>query len=313
MYLGWDIGIKNLSYCLLKIVNQKNNRCIELLLNGKNVYIEIVSWDIINIIDNINSDNNEFTLSKRDKLNCSFNKCKKVSYFCLNKKINNQYISYCRFHYNKLEDKTNYIELIKKPKCSNVNCSKNTTYIEKEHHYINYCTIHKKMEERTSSKEFIHINTKIKATHINLSLLGLSLYKELDKIPEIINNIDIVLLENQPVLKNPTMKSVQMLLYGYFIMKGLKEKKVKEIKCYSANQKNTLISLLEDTQQEYIKDKLKDTKSKYTKNKKESIMITERIIKGNFFENKFKSSKKKDDLADSLLMTIHYITKQFAN
>ena len=168
------------------------------------------------------------------------------------------------------------------------------------------------MEERTTGKEFIHINTKIKATHINLSLLGLSLYKELDKIPEIINNIDIVLLENQPVLINPTMKSVQMLVYAYFIMKGLKEKKVKEIKCYSANQKNTLISLLEDSQQEYIKDKLKDTKSKYTKNKKESIMITERIIKGNFFENKFNSSKKKDDLADSLLMTIHYITKQFA-
>ena len=312
MYLGWDIGIKNLSYCLLKIVNQKNNRCIELLLNGKNVFIEIVSWDVINIVDNINSDNNEFTLSKRDKLNCSFNKCKKVSYFCLNRKINNQYVSYCRFHYNKLEDKTNYIELIKKPKCSNVNCSKNTTYIEKEHHYISYCTIHKKMEERTTGKEFIHINTKIKATYINLSLLGLSLYKELDKIPEIINNIDIVLLENQPVLINPTMKSVQMLVYAYFIMKGLKEKKVKEIKCYSANQKNTLISLLEDSQQEYIKDKLKDTKSKYTKNKKESIMITERIIKGNFFENKFNSSKKKDDLADSLLMTIHYITKQFA-
>ena len=78
MYLGWDIGIKNLSYCLLKIVNKKNNRCIELLLNGKNVFIEIVSWDVINIVDNINSDNNEFTLSKRDKLNCSFNKCKKV-------------------------------------------------------------------------------------------------------------------------------------------------------------------------------------------------------------------------------------------
>lgn len=311
MYLGWDIGIKNLSYCLLKIVNQKNDRCIELLLNGKNVFIEILYWDIINIVDNIESNNNEFTLSKRDKLNCSFNKCKKVSYFCLNKKVNNQYVSYCRFHYNKLEDKTNYIELIKKPKCSKSICSKNTTYIEKEHHYINYCTIHKKMEERTTSKEFIHINTKIKATHINLSLLGLSLYKELDKIPEIINNIDMVLLENQPVLKNPTMKSVQMLVYGYFIMKGLKEKKVKEIKCYSANQKNTLISLLEDDQQNYIKDTLKDTKSKYTKNKKESIMITERIIKGNFFENKFNSSKKKDDLADALLMTLHYITKQF--
>jgi len=92
-------------------------------------------------------------------------------------------------------------------------------------------------------------------------------------------------------------------------MKGLKEKKVRGIKCYSANQKNTLISLLEDVQKDYIKDKLKDIKSKYNRNKKESIMITERIIKGNFFETKFNSSKKKDDLADSFLMTLHYITK----
>ena len=309
MYLGWDIGIKNLSYCLLKIVKVRNDRCIELLLNGNNVLIEIVCWDVINIVDNIETSNNEFTLSKRDKLNCCSLKCKKVSYFCLNKKINDKYVSYCRFHYNKLENKENYIELVKKPKCSNVNCSKNSTYIEKNHHYINYCTIHKKMESKNTSKEFIHINTKIKATHINLSLLGLSLYKELDKLPQLIDNIDIVLLENQPVLKNPTMKSVQMLVYGYFIMKGMKEKKVKEIKCYSANQKNTLISLLDDEQIEYIKDKLKDTKSKYNRNKKESIMITERIIKGNHFETKFNSSKKKDDLADSLLMTIHYITK----
>ena len=310
MFLGWDIGIKNLSYCLLKIVTQKNDKCIELLLNGENVFIEIVSWDIINIVDNINSDNNEFTLSKRDKLNCSFNKCKKVSYFCLNEKINNQYVSYCRFHYNKLEDKTNYIELVKKPKCSKSICSKNSTYIEKEHHYNNYCTIHKKMvEKNNNNKKFIHINKKIKATHINLSLLGLSMYSQLDKIPSLTDNIDIVLLENQPVLKNPTMKSVQMLLYGYFIMKGLKEKKVKEVKCYLANQKNKLISLLDEEQKEYINNTLKDTKSKYTRNKKESIMITERIIKENFFESKFISSKKKDDLADSLLMTLHYITK----
>lgn len=105
------------------------------------------------------------------------------------------------------------------------------------------------------------------------------------------------------------MKSVQMLVYGYFIMNGLKEKKVKEIKCYSANQKNTLISLLNNQQNNYIKEKLKDVKSKYNRNKKESIMITERIIKDNFYETKFNSSKKKDDLADSLLMTLHYITK----
>ena len=309
MFLGWDIGIKNLSYCLLKIVKKKNDKCIEICINGKKIIIEIIRWDIINITDNITKSNNEFTLSNRDKLKCCFNKCKKVGYFCLNKKINNEYVSYCRFHYNKLENKKDYIELIKKPKCSYGTCSKNMTYIEKDHHYISYCTIHKKMIEKTNNKEYIRINPKIKATHINLSLLGLSLYQELDKIPLFTDNIDVVLLENQPVLKNPTMKSVQMLVYGYFIMKGLKEKKVKEIKCYAANQKNTLISLLNNEQKEYIKDTLKDTKSKYNKNKKESIMITERIIKGNNFESKFIASKKKDDLADSLLMTLHYIIK----
>ena len=309
MFLGWDIGIKNLSYCLLKIVKTKNDKCIELCINGKKIIIEIIIWDVINITDNITKSNNEFTLSNRDKLKCCFNKCKKVSYFCLNKKVNNQYVSYCRFHYNKLEEKKDYIELVKKPKCSYGTCSKNMTYIEKDHHYISYCTIHKKMIEKKSKKEHIRINPKIKATHINLSLLGLSLYQELDKIPLFTENIDMVLLENQPVLINPTMKSVQMLVYGYFIMKGLKEKKVKEIKCYAANQKNTLVSLLNDEQKEYIKEKLKDTKNKYTRNKKESIMITERIIKDNNFESKFISSKKKDDLADSLLMTLHYIIK----
>jgi hypothetical protein len=32
-------------------------------------------------------------------------------------------------------------------------------------------------------------------------------------------DVNEVLIENQPSLKNPTMKSVQMVLYTFFIMK----------------------------------------------------------------------------------------------
>ena len=31
---------------------------------------------------------------------------------------------------------------------------------------------------------------------------------------------DIVVIENQPVLKNPTMKSIQMVLYSFFLKGG---------------------------------------------------------------------------------------------
>jgi len=33
-------------------------------------------------------------------------------------------------------------------------------------------------------------------------------------------NHDVICIENQPALKNPTMKTIQMLLYSYFLING---------------------------------------------------------------------------------------------
>ena len=49
--------------------------------------------------------------------------------------------------------------------------------------------------------------------------------------------MDYILIENQPVLKNPTMKSVQMILYSYFLINGVIKNTVKEIKFISARNK----------------------------------------------------------------------------
>jgi hypothetical protein len=42
---------------------------------------------------------------------------------------------------------------------------------------------------------------------------------KLQEIPQLLN-VDYVVIENQPSLKNPQMKSIQMILYSYFIILG---------------------------------------------------------------------------------------------
>ena len=70
----------------------------------------------------------------------------------------------------------------------------------------------------------IHSNLKQrgikKITSNNLCVLASKLYAYLDTQPWMLTN-DIIVLENQPCLTNPVMKSVQMLLYGYFLYKGV--------------------------------------------------------------------------------------------
>lgn len=59
-----------------------------------------------------------------------------------------------------------------------------------------------------------------KVAGTNLNMLATKLYAYLDTQPWMVQCRTVV-LENQPCLTNPIMKSVQMLLYGYFLYKGV--------------------------------------------------------------------------------------------
>ena len=50
----------------------------------------------------------------------------------------------------------------------------------------------------------------------NRTLLFQNIPIKLNQIPELLE-VDYVFIENQPVLKNPQMKSIQMILYSYFL------------------------------------------------------------------------------------------------
>jgi hypothetical protein len=54
----------------------------------------------------------------------------------------------------------------------------------------------------------------------NRTLLFQNIPIKLNQVPELLE-VDYVFIENQPVLKNPQMKSIQMILYSYFLFYGI--------------------------------------------------------------------------------------------
>ena len=134
--------------------------------------------------------------------------------------------------------------------------------------------------------------------------LGKSIVKKLNEKPNFVH-VDIVCIENQPALKNPTMKSVQMILYSYFLMNGSME----DIQMINARNK------LKVYKGPHVICPYEDNKkNKYKINKYLAIKYCGNMIKENEkidkkFHELYDSSKKKDDLADCYLQGIYYIEK----
>jgi len=143
---------------------------------------------------------------------------------------------------------------------------------------------------------------KPKKKKYNLLEVGTNLINKLTNF-EFMLDVDLCIIENQPVLKNPRMKSIQMILYSYFLIHGLTQtsSSISDIKLCSARNK---LKVYNGPPIEII------CKNKYTKSKKLAIEHCKYFIKNdpqhiNFFLN----HKKKDDLADSYLQGLWYLNK----
>ena len=179
--------------------------------------------------------------------------------------------------------------------CSNLRkkCTKQSSYclkVDDETQY--YCSSHSKKFKKCK---------KINSYHdiFNISQRCVQKLRNLD-----LSNIKCVLIENQPALKNPVMKSIQMIIYTFFIMDGvLKESSaIQDVKMINARNK------LKVYKGEPI---ISHKKNKYEQNKHLSIEYTSIMIKDESEEFKtcFTNSFKKDDLADSYLQGIYFIEK----
>ena len=370
-YIGWDIGIKNLAYCIISIISDPSDYRPNEDIRFEDVIFRIKDWNIINLIDNINNEvttNKGIYLTNRPKIVCDCSKingkgyCYKKATYCQLQKRDGKYQGMCVAHFKRLGTQARLPTTDNKPKCFFPECTKNAAWVDARHHYLGYCSIHKNkiikdlekenkviikenkvvIKENKESKEnkedkenkeaeqdqilkiipkFIRILKKKSATGTNLTTLGHQMYQKLDQIPHLLD-VNTVLLENQPVLKNPTMKSVQMLLYSYFIMKGIHQPEnlnidsvnsiepIDHIQCYNASKKTELALYLNDRKQKEIDEATSKVKGQYAKNKKTAVLITKDLLIGKGkWETLFTNSKKKDDLCDALLMTLRYLIK----
>ena len=127
----------------------------------------------------------------------------------------------------------------------------------------------------------------------------ISKLRELD-----LSNIKYVLIENQPALKNPVMKSIQMIIYTFFVIEGVMNNKSPIELIHMVNARNKL--------KVYKGPKIEcNKKNKYAQNKYLSIEYTKCMVNNEIdkFKTLFNESKKKDDLADAYLQGIYWIEK----
>lgn len=293
--LSFDIGIRNMAMC-----------CLE--LNKEDAKINIIHWDVLNLIEL----NNEKTYTCNQLNNP---KTKKSSPTCCNRKAkfmkNNNY--FCEKHAKSSpfliptkETKLSYLKKLKLEKIITIAHSlflfennqekwKKDDYIEKINNYY-----------ESKCLEPI-VNIKKKASEVDLIDIGKNMKIELDKFD--FDEIEHIVIENQLSPLASRMKTIQGMLAQYFIMKYegtdihfvSSANKLKQFEDKNKNKKDV-----------EIKNK-NSTNPNYKEHKKDGIFFTNEIIeKNNYFQSwkEKMNTKKKDDLADCFLQGLWFFKQR---
>jgi hypothetical protein len=279
--LSWDVGIKNLAFCKIDFKSTSEWK--------------IIDWNIINITE------------EEEHICCS---CNKKGIYYLGS--NNNY--YCGVHCKKViinipdnfeDTENNCNHLIKDCYCDRKGYKK--VNLEEEYHL---CKTHFKQYEKKINN-FYSLNKvkKSKTTDFSTEDLVYKLVTILDTKPELLD-VDYVVIENQPSLKNPRMKNISSTVYNYFLIRGLiDKKKIKKVKYMSPSNKIKLTGdKYKNENLELVKLKGDGAKS-YKLTKSLAVKYTKDLIDNNTHKNWlnfFNQHKKKDDLADCLLQGLYF-------
>lgn len=255
--------------------------------NKNDKYIKILKWDIIDLLSNYRIPTN-FCIKCNKKASLQFNEQ-----------------TYCKIHARNINGCIN----INKPICQGINstCKKKPQWRNIQNGQ-SWCNIHKPGEH------------KLLALTINLTPfeMGKNIKQKLDNIFKD-EKIDIVLIENQPSLKNPTMKTIQVMVLSYFSMyynKPELDLLLQDVITISATNKlHKKIDKMNELENELKQNGLLKG-NKYIQRKTLSTYYCEKWL-NNFNEphdhnncewiNFFKKNKKRDDLADCLLQCLAWI------
>ena len=180
-----------------------------------------------------------------------------------------------------------------------IQCDKSATTQVTPPDDIKLCTSHKKL------KMYRDLKGKKIPKPKNLMLeMGKNLVTLLDSHPRLLD-VEVVLIENQPALKNPTMKSIQMMVFSYFLVRGVSDPGRPLVSVEMVNARTKLKSYTGP-------DIICDIKDRYKKTKYLGIKSCEWMIHDNLkikeeYREMFTNSKKQDDLSDAYLQGMYWI------
>lgn len=269
--LSIDIGIRNLSFCLLEFYNKDTNT------------FKIIKWDNIDL-----TKDSEKTCIEIDKKGL----CGKPAKFSKNN------LCYCLKHSKKLNQ---YIQPNKELSSGFINKQKIQKLIEIADKYnISYETPVKKTVLLNSIIHFAnnHCLEEIKKTNakkLDLVTIGKNIQYQFDNILEnYVSNIDKIIIENQIGPLANKMKTIQGQIAQYFIMKN------NDIDIEFVNASNKLKDFIQSSE-----------KTDYKQRKKLSVDTTLNLVVNDIrflnWSDMFQKHNKKDDLADCFLQGLWYL------
>jgi hypothetical protein len=282
--LSFDVGIKNLAYCLFSITDYSANESENENENDKKKFIEIIKWNIIDLsCDQVEEAE---TLLKVLKQCC---KCKKTATYCTH---------------------------------SNTMLPEDATKFCKKHAEEAQLPIHPKLLKSNSKSghapyivPLSAINKKVSCNKINIVDLGKNIKCHLDFIfAEHMDKIDAILIENQIGNLAGRMNVLQGMISQYFIMRN-----VTNIEFISATNKlklfKTIINKQSDTGGGNLDNVLESEKKLYKMRKDAGKMVCRSLLsfypKLNGWIATYGKHKKNDDLADCFLQGYYYAHLHF--
>lgn len=270
--LSFDVGIKNMAYCILQIDNSN---------------VEIIDWNIINLMDEVVDykcscyQKNGKTCSSKAKYYQNDN------YYCekhaKSSKIRLFDKKFSSTQLNKLK-KNDLLLLIENEKLP-IDIKKNKDALV---HDINDYILKNSLQKLKISKKT--------ANETDLVTIGRNMKTKMDVI-ENFTNVTHVLIENQISPIANRMKTIQGMLSQYFIMKHESSR----IEFISSKNKLKGLDIINENEA-----------SQYKQHKKDAIFYTNQILDKYFptWKSAMNSSKK-DDLADALLQGLMYLKHKY--
>jgi hypothetical protein len=295
--ISFDIGIKNMAYCLFEISGS---------------LISVLDWNVLNLIDS-----SLITINTCTCLNKPKNK--KSLALCCNKKA--KFVKGENFYCKKHAKTCGFIVPNKRFSTTSLKKLKNEELLRLFNEFklqYNENMLKKDLLQtlvtffETNCLNQIIIKKQKTASEIDLIYIGKKIKEMLNTIP-IIQTVDYAILENQISPIANRMKTIQGMLAQYFIM--INDNIHIEFISSSNKLKSHDNKAKEQEQQQPLENVLRENSktTNYKQNKIDGVTKCSQILEKNIELMKWKNvleTKKKDDLADCFLQGYWYINKK---